>query len=121
VKLSNIVRNERPLAVEVETADGFDKINLKYKPSVITPATDAANREEAEGKPFITIVISQLLIIMSGWDLEDEGGIIPLTEEGLRNVPNLLLGTIWEAIIADIGEKKVKKDNNSAGSFAPKA
>jgi len=121
VKLSNIVRNERKLAVEVETDGGTDVINIVYKPSVITPASEADFRTEHEGENFGDLIVARLAEIMPKWDLEDEGAIIPTTEEGLRHVPNLVLGAIWEAIIADISEKKVKKVPTSAGSFAPTA
>lgn len=119
MKLSNIIRNERPLAVEVETVDGAGVINICYKPSAITPASESERRSEADGKMVIELIMAQLVVVMAKWDLEDDGVIIPITEEGLSNVPNLVLGTIWEAIIADIGEKKRKKEPSSPGSFGP--
>lgn len=121
MKLSNIVRNERPLAVEVETVDGDGVINIVYKPSVITPASAAASRDENPEKLFMVVVLAQLLILLSKWDLEDDGQIIPITEDGLSGVPTLILVTIWEAIGEDIREKKVKKASNSQGSFGPAA
>lgn len=113
VSLSDLKRKKRELVLEV----GEDDLNIVYDPSSITPASQDAFFQLIEKYRYGRALASILADRLVSWDLMDEeGNVIPITEEALSEVPVDVLEFIHESIIDDL---KVDKDDlkNSGGGL----
>ena len=71
-------------------------LNLTVEPSRLTPAMEAELRAGEESS---ALLVHFLTTVVIDWDLLDDAGEkVPLTEEGLKDVPIMLLGMIVNEI-----------------------
>lgn len=121
LKLSQLAAKTAALKVYF---DAESYIDLEYYPNAITDELilswqEAANKEDDEQAiKFLESKLNSgnepLITFIKSWDLLEEDGVspIPLTQAGLRRVPNLVKGTIIRAIMEDVqaqGEAKATR------------
>jgi hypothetical protein len=83
----------------VEVKFRGETVNVKYRPSVITPALFAAINADTYDKDAIVDVLAQALV---GWDLEgDNKLIVPTSEASLMTLPTKFLRAVYRAVLAD--------------------
>ncbi len=105
------VRKKR---VEVRVAIEGEELVVGYNPATYTPnkAAELAG-EEADAR-----AVARLLSeVLTDWDLLGDDGLpYPTTVEALCEVPNLVLGKVLNAIVADLQADPTRPGNSASGS-----
>lgn len=97
LNLANLANNTRTVEV-----DYFgEKFSVTYKPSMITPGTEA-ELQGASDEERTTVLIEQLCARMTAWDLMDGNEPTPITPERLRSIPSPVLLHIMDAMQEDM-------------------
>ena len=106
MRLSDLVRNERALALEF----AGDTLNFSYRPGLVTPAfSDALGTEK---RPLIW-ALSRVVV---SWDLVDDAGQpLPLTEQSLTEIPTPFLRSVLHAILDDVNVGEAFGSNSKTG------
>lgn len=96
-----------------------ESLTVTYKPNAVTPAKEAelararkAAQEESdetdnasESAANAELLAERLSEIMAGWDVMEDGALLPTTKENLMTFPNALLVHISVAIGEDMAPK----------------
>ena len=117
MRISDVAREERPLAIDF---GGGATLNIVYRNSkmsfndmarLVTRAALAAKAKDAGDVQDIAArveasadsVITPLVEALVSWDLTEDDGetLIPITEAGLRSVPSSILVEITKAMQED--------------------
>lgn len=95
-----------------------EPFTVTYKPNVLTMAEWYRLQAQQESKsPDDSFVSQYLLLVGDSWDLTYDGKkAIPLTKEGLAEVPMSVLGALLKAITEDLLPNEEKATNS--GSFS---
>ncbi len=110
-KLSAILRTVK--------VDYFGEVlTVTYKPDAMTPAKEeelaearkAAQEREESDDTFAAaenadLLATRLASVLAGWDVLEDGVLLPTTRENLRTFPNALLVHISMAIGEDMAPK----------------
>jgi hypothetical protein len=100
VLLANLENRLKKITLTI----GTEKINVTYNPGVIT------SKWIHDGRP----AIEALPEAIKSWDLEDEGGAVPVSAEGLKKIPYDVVMLIWKKILVDVTYPR-----EDAGEVAP--
>lgn len=121
LELSNLRNNSKALRIDFGAAGD---INLVYRPGNVTPnsirrlqavvaAEDAPADDDADAAiEHMDAIIAFVRDIVVRWDLQRNGAVIPLTDEGLGDVPMEVL----MRILGDIGEDASLGETTGAAS-----
>jgi hypothetical protein len=99
MKLSDVTGDRRTAKISFPGRDGQEDMALTvvWNPSAYTPAFEAELLARAEEHPTGAMAFACTSLLVE-WDLENDEGPIPLTEEGLRNVPLSVMAQIFKQI-----------------------
>lgn len=100
MRLSELIKETKKLAVVYKTAANEFVINLEYR----TQAVTIGFFDELQDKTGIERVVYQIEKVLVSWDLtDDDNKIIPVTAEAIKenNIPIYLLSSILGAIAQD--------------------
>lgn len=105
VSLRDLVGGNR----EVSIPFGKETLHLTYDPKHYTYTEEEtlnaiiAEERETGGSRGAKHSINRFLGLVKKWDLVDyESKVIPLTEEGLRDVPRLAIDELYVKVLADM-------------------
>lgn len=90
------------------TFPGGKSLNVSYSPSELTPKVESELRETTNAQQMASLVA----LLVTSWDLEDEGETVALTAERLQDVPLIVLGIVIKAITADIADSTRAEGNS---------
>lgn len=111
MRLSDICKQR----VEVKVPINGEELVVGYNPAAYTP-NKAAELDDAEGDDARSVA-KLLSEVITDWDLiGDDGEPYPTTLEALCDVPNLLLGKVLTAIVADIRPDPTPGSSSASGS-----
>jgi hypothetical protein len=105
-------RSTKRLTVEI----GDVAIELSYRPAVVTPRWQKAAAAAKDGD-IDTGLLVPMCQLVAGWDLEnDDGTPVPLTPEGLQDIPAQALLAILQAVTGDMAPNPKRAGDSSNGS-----
>lgn len=115
MKVGQLVKDARTVAVDVEG----EPLNVTYRPSEITPATEAAMMDQVDGSRAGGGLCKLLAKVLVGWELvgEDEKPY-PTTEAALRKLPIAFLGLVVKGITDDMRPNGQSAAASNAGLVA---
>lgn len=134
-RIKKEVKDLKPITIGSET------LNVGYYPNEFTPELEEANNR-AQSDPTAGGVLKRMLVpLLAHWDLTDEYPVmveadgktvpatdpasgeaiveerpVPITEEGLHNVPLKVLGMVLELIAEDLNPGKEQSTSSAAPS-----
>lgn len=86
------------------------KLNVSYKPAVITTEF-AADMKQAEDDQNVEGMARGAGLMITDWDMTNQGEKIEPSNELLRQLPLGLLGAIFQAVMNDVtAGEETKKD-----------
>lgn len=111
--MSALAANRRTVKVMF----GEEALSVVYKPSAINAKQEAReNEERAEGKHILSAARS-LAEIIHAWDLVDDNGkLVPVSEDVLSGLGLDVLRTITREIITDALPNRTTASNSSSTS-----
>jgi hypothetical protein len=121
MKLSDVTGTRREARIEFPGRDGQEDMHLHvtWDPSAYTPAFEAELIARAEEHPTGAMAYA-CTTLLTGWDLENDEGPIPLTEEGLQNVPLSVMAEIFKQIRV-MAQPSSEEGKASEGGSPPEA
>jgi hypothetical protein len=113
MKLSQLVEDRRELAIAV----GSGSIVLGYNPSGVTPRMMAMADEAQKGNVGVATLCAMLAPMLVDWDVtDDDNNPLPLTADGLQDIPFGILVKIMTEIGEDISVPKAPSAPSDSGS-----
>lgn len=113
MKLSQLVEDRRTVTIPI----GSGEITLGYTPAGVTPRMFAMADEAQNGTVNIGALCTMMAPMLIDWDVtDDDGATLPLTAEGLMDVPIPVLVKLMEAIAADIAVPNSPSAPSGSGS-----
>jgi|SRR5579875_521047 len=91
-----------------------------YRPGILTPelleelTTATTNANES----LTTRIARQICTLVVSWEIMTGGEAVPITPEGVRKVPFLVLNRIIRDIMRSMAPGKDSDDDSSEGSFS---
>lgn len=115
MELSDLMRDEREIAVEMFTGE---TLNITYKPSRFTAAVEERFSNALDKKRLLTALAEALSEILIDWELGQNGERLPINLETMKALPGKALNDIYLAIVEDnrLGGKETRK-NSGGGSL----
>lgn len=97
LNLSDLRKNERTITVEI----GSQSFDVTYRPFAMTPEREAEldSLEDSPGEWFLQFFCD----VVSDWDVRtsDKGKKVPITPDGLQQVPSGVLRSVMNAVGED--------------------
>lgn len=120
INLANLVKDRRDLVIEI---GGEGELNVTYKPSQFTAATEERYIDLIEKKRVNMAYVDALVEILDAWDLVDDGEPVPMDQETLSGLPSEFLAEIFWAIVNDNrqGGKETRKNSGGGSRRAGKS
>jgi len=100
MRISDLVKETKKLAVVYKTSANEFTVNLEYRTQAVTLGFFSDLSEQTG----IGKVVYQVVKIIEKWDLtDDEDKVIPITEEEIKahDIPIYLLNSLLDAIAQD--------------------
>jgi hypothetical protein len=117
VRLADLVRDEREIAVDVQG----EVLNVVYRPSSITPESQDVFYERIEKNRTGTALAEILSQRLVSWDLVgNDGEVIDVSVESLRKIPVDVLAFVSNAVITDMEANPEDRKNSGGGLRAKK-
>jgi len=99
MKVGQLVKDARTVQVDVEG----EPLNVTYRPSEITPATESAMMDQVDGSRAGGGLCKLLAKVLVSWELVgDDDKPYPTTEAALRKLPIAFLGIVVKGITDDL-------------------
>ncbi|MCE7982543.1 MAG: hypothetical protein DYG89_15235 [Caldilinea sp. CFX5] len=99
MKVGQLVKDVRTVVIDVEG----EPLGVTYRPSEITPATEAAMMDQVDGSRAGGGLCKLLTKVLIGWELVgDDEKPYPTTEAALRKLPIAFLGVVVKGITDDL-------------------
>ena len=96
-------------------------LQVSYLPAVVTPALMSkilAGVDSDDPAASLAAYRDTIPVFLDSWDLEDDGVPVPITPEGVDNVPLAILNLVLEGILEDRDRRASEEGNASSGSMA---
>lgn len=116
INLADLTKDRRDLVIKIE---GAGELNVTYKPSEFTAATEERYIDQIEKKRVNMAYVDALVEILEAWDLVDDGEPVPLDQETLSGLPSEFLAEIFWAIVQDNRQGGKETRKNSGGGSPP--
>lgn len=98
MKLSDLAKETKKLAVVYKTPASEFTINIEYRTQAVTPGFLA----EIQEVDLMDRIAFQFERVVKAWDVtDDDDKPIPITKDGLKDIPVYLLGSLLDAIAED--------------------
>lgn len=113
MKISQLISDSAHLPISFSEGE---TLNVYYTPSKMTPASlaDMGTVEGLSGQEQVDAIVRLTANLLTKWDLTDDNNkVIPVTEEGLRHVPLLILNRV---LVEIAGDMQVGKANGAESS-----
>lgn len=100
LNLANLKHNTRSVSI-----DYFgEPVNLTYRPSEMTPATEAELQGAADEER-TEVMVRTVARLVTAWDVMDGDEPLPITADVLRGLPSAFLLHVLDGIQADMRPK----------------
>lgn len=115
MRVGQLVKDARTVQVDVEG----EPLSVTYRPSEITPATEAAMMDQVDGSRAGGGLCKLLTKVLIGWELVgDDDKPYPTTEAALRKLPIAFLGMVVKGITDDMRPNPPSAATSNGGSIA---
>lgn|SRR5690606_25094579 len=114
IRISDLVKETRPLSIPLDDEDGEETLNITYRPSAMTPAVEAEMHQAISRRQGGAALVAPLSHLIVTWDVVDEAGEpLPVTTEVLNMLPIDFLSRI----ITEIGRDMNPNAGEAVSSF----
>lgn len=116
IELADLVNDRKELTIET----GVGELNVTYRPSAFTAATEDRYIDQIERKRVNMAYVEALVEIVDEWDLVSEGQPVVLDRETLSTLPSVFLSDVFWAIVQD-NRQGGKETRKNSGDGLPRA